>query len=112
MSAVPYDASEAAEPGPAASGLSATLRHARYVVSENPITGLAFALFVLFILAALIGPAIVPYDPLASDTAAALQKPSVRHWFGTDQLGRDIFSRVVVATRLDMTVAVCSVALV
>ncbi|MEA2935139.1 MAG: peptide/nickel transport system permease protein, partial [Variibacter sp.] len=42
----------------------------------------------------------------------ALQKPSVRHWFGTDQLGRDIFSRVVVATRLDMTVAVCSVALV
>ena len=54
----------------------------------------------------------MPYDPLASDTAAALQAPSRAHWFGTDQLGRDIFSRVVVATRLDFLIAVFSVALV
>ena len=38
------------------------------------------------------GPALVPYDPLASDTAQALTGPSAAHWFGTDQLGRDIFS--------------------
>ena len=62
--------------------------------------------------AALFGPYIVPYDPLASDTAAALKPPSAAHWFGTDQLGRDIFSRVVVATRLDFFIAVASVALV
>jgi peptide/nickel transport system permease protein len=54
----------------------------------------------------------VPHDPLASDTAATLQPPSAHHWFGTDQIGRDIFSRVVVATRLDMAIAVFSVALV
>jgi len=54
----------------------------------------------------------VPYDPLASDTAATLQAPSLRHWFGTDLLGRDIFSRVVVATRLDFIIALASVALV
>jgi peptide/nickel transport system permease protein len=54
----------------------------------------------------------VPIDPLASDTVAALRPPSTAHWFGTDQLGRDIFSRVVVATRLDFTIAVASVVLV
>jgi peptide/nickel transport system permease protein len=86
--------------------------HARYVVSENPVTGLSFALFVLIALCALIGPYIVPIDPLASDTAAALQAPSLKHWFGTDQLGRDIFSRVIVATRLDFFIAIASVALV
>jgi len=87
-------------------------RHARYIVAENPVTGFAFALFLLLALAALLGPYVVPYDPLASDTSATLQPPSLKHWFGTDQLGRDIFSRVVVATRLDFVIAVTSVALV
>ena len=92
--------------------LAATVRHARYVIGENPVTGLAFALFVLIVLLALVGPYLVPIDPLASDTVAALTPPSLRHWFGTDQLGRDIFSRVVVATRLDFGIAVWSVVLV
>jgi peptide/nickel transport system permease protein len=100
-------------PAPAApTGMSAALAHARYVLSDNPVTGFAFALFMLIVLAAAIGPYIVPYDPLASDTAAALQAPSAAHWFGTDQLGRDVFSRVVVATRLDFLIAIFSVALV
>ncbi len=92
--------------------MAATLRHARYVVGENPVTGLAFALFVLIVLAALVGPHLVPIDPFASDTASALSPPSAAHWFGTDQLGRDIFSRVVTATRLDFGIAVASVVLV
>ncbi len=87
-------------------------KHARYVVAENPVTGLAFGLFLLIVLCAVFGPYIVPYDPLATDTTATLQPPSLTHWFGTDQLGRDIFSRVVVATRLDLVIAVSSVALV
>jgi peptide/nickel transport system permease protein len=100
-------------PAPAApSGAAAAFAHARYVLSDNPVTGFAFALFVAIVIAAAIGPYIVPYDPLASDTAAALQPPSAVHWFGTDQLGRDVFSRVVVATRLDFMIAIFSVALV
>ncbi len=87
-------------------------RHAHYVISENPVTGLAFALFLIIALCALIGPYVVPYDPLASDATATLQAPTIHHWFGTDQLGRDIFSRVVVATRLDFTIAIASVILV
>src|ERR1044072_8282490 len=98
--------------GAASSGILATLKHARYVIGENPVTGFAFGLFVLIVIAAVLGPTIVPYDPLASDTAAALKGPSRAHWFGTDQLGRDGFSRVIVATRLDFIIAVFSVVLV
>ncbi len=63
------------------------------------------------VLCALLGPSLVPYDPLASDTARALTGPSAAHLFGTDQLGRDIFSRIIVATRLDLGIAFTSVAL-
>lgn len=95
-----------------ATGLKALLRHGAFVISDNPVTGLSFALFVALVLIAIFGPWIAPHDAFASDTAAALQKPSLKHLFGTDQLGRDIFSRVLVATRLDMTIAIASVALV
>lgn len=91
--------------------MTETLRHVRHVLTENPVTLLAAGLFVFFVLAAVLGPALVPYDPFASDAARALQPPSLRHWFGTDALGRDIFSRVLVATRLDMTIAISSVIL-
>ena len=99
--------------GPArTSGLAAVFEQTRYVLSENKVTGFAFALLILIMFAALFGPYVVPYDPLASNTAAALKPPSAAHWFGTDQLGRDIFSRVIVATRLDTFIAVASVVLV
>ena len=89
--------------------MTALLRHGRYVLGENPVTGLAFALFVLLVVLAAAGPGLVPYDPLASNTAEALKPPSHAHWFGTDQLGRDLLSRVVVATRLDLTISICAV---
>jgi peptide/nickel transport system permease protein len=94
-----------------ASGLAATVKHARYVIGDNPVTALAFALFLFFVLAATLGPHAVPYDPLATNTTQALKPPSAAHWFGTDQLGRDIFSRVLVATRLDLSIAFASVIL-
>ncbi|MGY4298702.1 peptide/nickel transport system permease protein [Bradyrhizobium sp. i1.4.4] len=53
----------------------------------------------------LFGRQLVPYDPLAEDILNALGPPSAEHWFGTDQLGRDIFSRVIVGSRDILTVA-------
>src|SRR3954469_15577647 len=103
---------DVAAPSLRPSGLVALVRHGRYVIAENKVTGFAFALFMAIVLAAVFGPTIVPLDPLASDTDAALKAPSMAHWFGTDQLGRDVFSRVIVATRLDLFIAVASVALV
>lgn len=108
----PAMATEPAKPAARPGRLAATLSHARYVISDNPVTGFAFALLVLIIIAAVFGPLLVPHDPLASNTAAALSPPSLDHWFGTDQLGRDVFSRVIVATRLDLFISVASVALV
>ena len=88
-----------------------TLAHVRHVLSENPVTLVAAALFAAFVLLALFGPMLVPYDPLASRASATLQPPSAQHWFGTDALGRDIFSRVIVATRLDLGIAFSAVLL-
>lgn len=89
---------------------SAALRHLTEVATENAVTAAAFALFSFFVVLALFGGWIAPYDPLASNTQAALQPPSLAHWFGTDSLGRDILSRIIVATRLDFGIAVTAVA--
>lgn len=91
--------------------MSATFAHARHVLSGNPVTALAFGLFGVLVAAALLGPAVVPFDPVAS-AGPALQPPSARHLFGTDAVGRDVFSRVVVATRLDLGMAFAAVAIV
>ena len=86
-------------------------QHLCHVASENPVTGLAFGLFALIVGMALFGPYLVPFDPLDTGVGPALQAPSGAHWFGTDHLGRDVFSRVVVATRLDMLISVSAVAI-
>ena len=90
---------------------SGTLGHILYVLRENPVTALSFGMFAFFIGSALIGPYLVPYDPLATNAEMALSPPSLAHWFGTDNLGRDVFSRVIVATRLDLVISVAAVAL-
>ena len=90
---------------PAAASQPSVFHHAVYVIGENPVTGLAFGLFLLIVVCAIFGSLVAPYDPLASNTDAAYQAPSVAHWFGTDQFGRDIMSRVVVATRSRATSA-------
>jgi peptide/nickel transport system permease protein len=87
------------------------IRHGRYVLAENRITAVAFVLFTIVVLLALFGPYVAPHDPLASDSAHALQPPDAQYWFGTDQLGRDLLSRIIVATRVDMGIAVASVSL-
>lgn len=77
----------------------------REAFGKNPINLLALLSFIILLLTAISGPLLVPYNPLETNAGAILQSPSLNHWFGTDQLGRDIFSRVIVATRLDMAIA-------
>jgi peptide/nickel transport system permease protein len=105
MSAVPAGLPSESPPAAPRGG------HLRHVLTENPVTLLAAGLFALIVLLALVGPWIAPYDPLATATTRALQPPSAAHWFGTDALGRDILSRCLVATRLDLALAVAAVAL-
>jgi len=91
--------------------MNSFLKHAKYVISENPITFIAFLLFAFIIVLGVLGPSIAPYDPLETNVTQMLSAPSSEHWFGTDNLGRDILSRVMVATRLDLIIAISAVAL-
>jgi peptide/nickel transport system permease protein len=88
---------------------SATLQHAAFILRGNPVTGVAAVGAALLTALAIFGPWIVPYDPIASDVAHALMPPSAAHFAGTDQLGRDVFSRIVVAARLDLAIAISAV---
>jgi peptide/nickel transport system permease protein len=89
--------------------VSATLRHAGWVLRGNPVTTLAAAGAALLVFVAIFAPWIVPYDPIASNVPIALRGPSAAHWAGTDQLGRDIFSRILMATRIDLAIAASAV---
>lgn len=75
---------------------------------------LAFAasiFIVLLIITAIIGPYIAPYDPYKPDYNALLQGINAEHWAGTDEYGRDIFSRLLVGARISLTVSFLSVIL-
>tara|TARA_S200000501_G_scaffold286850_1_gene271347 strand:- start:1471 stop:2421 length:951 start_codon:yes stop_codon:yes gene_type:complete len=85
--------------------------HIWYILSSNSVSLIAFTLFILLVLLAILGPLIVPYNPLATSAVDALKSPSWSHWFGTDQLGRDVLSRVIIATRLDLLISVTAVAI-
>jgi peptide/nickel transport system permease protein len=93
------------------SSQSSTLRHVSWVLRGNPVTAIAGAGAAILCVLALIGPWIVPYDPIASNVANALAPPSLKHWAGTDQLGRDVFSRLIIAARLDLAIAASAVSL-
>ena len=86
-----------------------TGRHIVYVLRSNPVTAVAATGGMLLLLVAILAPWIVPYDPIASNVSQALLPPSGAHWAGTDQLGRDILSRIISATRLDLVIAISAV---
>lgn len=65
----------------------------------------------LFILASFLAPYFLPYNPFAVDMTARLQPESSFHWFGTDQLGRDLFSRVLLGSRITLVMAISIVAI-
>jgi peptide/nickel transport system permease protein len=72
------------------------------------VAGAAILLF--FVLMAITAPLIAPYDPILQDGGARLQPPSLLHPFGTDNFGRDVLSRVIWGTRIDLQIALIGVA--
>lgn len=92
-------------------GFRARVAAFRHVLALNPLNLAAFGLFGAILAIAILAPSLVPHDPLKTNTAFALQGPSAEFLFGTDQLGRDIFSRTMVATRLDLMIAFGAVTL-
>jgi peptide/nickel transport system permease protein len=68
-------------------------------------------MLVLLLVGMVSGPWLVPFDPLRVDFAIALQPPSLTHWFGTDNLGRDVLARTLSAGQVDLQIALVCVAL-
>ncbi|XDA97421.1 ABC transporter permease [Sulfitobacter sp. LCG007] len=75
----------------------------RLIVTPSFVIGMTITLFWVF--CAIFGARVVPYDPFATDIMFTLAPPSSAHWFGTDELGRDVFARVIVGARDILTVA-------
>jgi len=71
---------------------------------RNPLAAAGVALILLFVTFALFSPWLAPQDPAAIDLPSRLSLPSHAHWFGTDELGRDILSRVIYGARISMLV--------
>jgi peptide/nickel transport system permease protein len=78
---------------------------------HEPLGAIGLLLVSLVVGCALLAPWIMPYDPFALDVMHRLAPPSAEHWLGTDQLGRDIFSRVLLGGQVAMKVAIASIAL-
>jgi peptide/nickel transport system permease protein len=71
-----------------------------------PSFALGYLIVATAIFLAVAAPWIVPFDPVTADPSVYLQPPSATHWFGTDNTGMDIFSRVIYAPRVDLTIAI------
>jgi peptide/nickel transport system permease protein len=71
----------------------------------------ALGVVVFFVLLAVLAPEVAPYDPLATSWSAIRKAPSAAHWFGTDEIGRDVLSRVVWGTRASLLAGVVSVSI-
>lgn len=80
-------------------------------VGRNRIAACGAILVALLVLAALLAPAIAPFDPIALTPRDRLLPPSASHWFGTDEGGRDILSRILFGARYSLLAAVVVLAL-
>ena len=89
------------------SELRAVLRHLR----KNRIAMIGLFILVLFVLCAVFAPLIAGYDPVATNFGKALNKPSAQHWLGNDELGRDLFSRIIYGSRISLVIGLISVAI-
>jgi peptide/nickel transport system permease protein len=68
-------------------------------------------IILLFVLAAILAPLVAPYDPTQQSWSAIRKPPSLQHWFGTDESGRDLFSRVIWGARASLLAGVVSISI-
>ena len=83
----------------------------RRVAGHNLLSTAGGFMIAVFVICALFAPWIAPHDPAYIDLPSRLMGPSTAHWLGTDELGRDILSRVIYGARISMLVGTCVVAL-
>jgi len=87
-------------------GLNGRWRFFARSLAVRPRFAVGYGLVALAVLLGLFAPLIAPYSPIEANSRAFLQPPGPAHWFGTDSVGMDIFSRAIYAPRIDLTIAV------
>jgi len=105
------DAVLAAVPAIDVDELDSPARRARRRLFKRKAAVAGLIVLCLFIALALLAPVIVPYDPIATSWSLVRKPPTVLHWFGTDELGRDMLSRVVYGARASLLAGLISVAI-
>src|SRR5688572_19939066 len=80
------------------------------IAGSNPLASEGLIIVAVFVILAVFAPVLAPCDPAAISLADRLNPPSTAHWFGTDELGRDILSRIIYGARISMLVGVSVVA--
>ena len=70
---------------------------------KNFMFKLGLVIFFGWLVIAILAPVIAPYSPTAQDVVLGYSAPSAEHWFGTDELGRDVFTRVLYGSRVSIT---------
>src|SRR5215470_14219972 len=81
-----------------------------HIIDTNRLAALGAVMICVFALFAAFAPWLAPQDPAHIDLPARLAHPSASHWMGTDELGRDVFSRIIYGARISMLVGTCVVA--
>jgi peptide/nickel transport system permease protein len=84
----------------------APARSIAVAAKRQPLAAMGLALLLLFVVCAVFAPWLAPQDPAQLDLTGRLMSPSSAHWFGTDELGRDILSRTLYGARISLIVAV------
>jgi len=100
-----------------ASALPSTIEVIRAVPRAHPVrrllrrpaAAIGLTVIVIVVAVALLAPVVAPYDPLATSWTAVRKAPSAAHWFGTDEIGRDVLSRVVWGARASLLAGIVSV---
>jgi len=90
--------------------MSTTAISLQRAARHNVLASIGVVLVTIFVLCALFAPWIAPQDPAQIDLPTRLAGPSPTHWCGTDELGRDILSRLIYGSRISMLVGSCVVA--
>lgn len=83
----------------------------KHLVGENKLAAVSAVIILLFLLAAIFAPLVAPYDPGKQDLLARLQPPSAKHWLGTDELGRDVLSRIIYGARVSLVIGLVPTAI-
>lgn len=83
----------------------------RYFVKRNKMMVLGCVVLFIIVLLAVLAPLISPYDPTKIDIFSKFQPPSIKHWFGTDEIGRDVLTRTLYGGRLSLGVGVLVIAI-